>query len=153
MSDDGITRPAQPKPPERNSVEGWVFDGATALDLGPGWEPWVAYCPRGAALFADSLLRDLTGNGHDAAEGGGAGGRAPRGDDGMTDPESWMLEAVPGRPMHRCLIDEPLTVEDWDDLYNFWRFVWCPFAERIVRRARKRANLLRVGPEQETPQA
>jgi len=49
-----------------------------------------------------------------------------------------MTDMIEGRRLGRRLIDEPLTAEDWEDLYNFWRFVWCPFAERIVRRARRR---------------
>jgi hypothetical protein len=36
------------------------------------------------------------------------------------------------------LAEEPLTAEDWREIWNFQRWVWVPFAEAIVARARAR---------------
>jgi hypothetical protein len=42
------------------------------------------------------------------------------------------------RLLHRPLAEEPLTAEDWREIWNFQRHVWVPFAEAIVARARAR---------------
>lgn len=42
-------------------------------------------------------------------------------------------------PVHGRLADEPLTVEDWDEVYWFIKEVYRPYLRRIVKRARERA--------------
>lgn len=51
-------------------------------------------------------------------------------------------ECLGAAPIHGRLSDAPLTVEDWREVYWFWRNVVQPFVRRIVGRAylRKRGD-------------
>jgi len=33
-----------------------------------------------------------------------------------------------------------LTVEDWDAVYRFWKYIWLPFLHSVIMRARKRQS-------------